>query len=204
MDVELWGQQFDASTDVHVFILALDVAAGSSGRNALSWQLDRARGGAVVGDHYAVHVGSVVDYRDEHVGPTLPYVKPRALKPWATVTQASESRRFSGRVFTPPFVAVRRTSRPGDPYRAVGAIVNTEGPVAVDNHLLVLTPRAGGIAACASLLDALKQKATNDWLNNRIRCRHLTVKAMRELPWSSGHPESPQETADDPQRLDNG
>jgi len=32
--------------------------------------------------------------------------------------------------------------------------------------------------------DALMvEHALNDWLNERIRCRHLTVKALQDLPW---------------------
>jgi hypothetical protein len=29
----------------------------------------------------------------------------------------------------------------------------------------------------------LKDPRTTTWLNERIRCRHLTVGAVRDLPW---------------------
>jgi hypothetical protein len=33
------------------------------------------------------------------------------------------------------------------------------------------------------LLRVLKSRKTDQWLNNRIRCRHLTVRSLNELPW---------------------
>jgi hypothetical protein len=78
---------------------------------------------------------------------------------------------------------VRRTSRPGDEHRAVATIVVCDRPVAVENHLLVCRPRDGSGTACQTLLDVLQRPETTSWLDRRICCRHLTVSAVRSIPW---------------------
>ena len=80
-------------------------------------------------------------------------------------------------------MVVRRTSRPGDKYRAVGTVIRGHGLVAVENHLLVLRPKDRTVASCDRLLAVLKDAAANEFLDRRIRCRHLTVSALRDLPW---------------------
>ena len=94
-----------------------------------------------------------------------------------------KNRRFEGRLFEAPFVAIPRTSRPSDADRARGALVTSAKPVAVDNHLLVARPLDGTVGRCADLLDVLQMPSTSDWLNNVIRCRHLTVGALASVPW---------------------
>jgi len=39
------------------------------------------------------------------------------------------------------------------------------------------------VKACRELLRSLKDERTTHWLDERIRCRHLTVAALDELPW---------------------
>jgi hypothetical protein len=58
----------------------------------------------------------------------------------------------------------------------------------VENHLIVLRPKDGTIGACREVLGILKDERTTRWLNERIRCRHLTVAALDELPWWCGVP----------------
>jgi hypothetical protein len=66
--------------------------------------------------------------------------------------------------------------------RAVATLVRGEGTVAIENHLIVLLPKDGRLKTCAKLLDSLKHENTTKWLNERIRCRHLTVSALSQLP----------------------
>jgi hypothetical protein len=180
------GECFDALTDVHVF--ATEMIVGLSGatrgqrwwKSARSWEAPVA---SIVEDRFEVRVGPVVPHRDPVDGPQLPYLHARGLPKWRSVAAGSEHRRYSGTTFVPPFVVVRRTSRPEDRYRAVGTIITGQGPVAVENHLLVLKPKTGLIADCRELLENLRAPETNVWLNERIRCRHLTVSALRMLPW---------------------
>jgi hypothetical protein len=92
------------------------------------------------------------------------------------------ARRFSGRCVEPPFVAVRRTSRPGEPTRARPAVVTGAEPVAVDNHLLVVRPHDGALDACHELAAWLRKPESTNWLDEHYRCRHLTVGALKSLP----------------------
>jgi hypothetical protein len=79
-------------------------------------------------------------------------------------------------------VVIRRTSRPGDAYRATATVIGGESPIAVENHLLVCEPKDRKLATCKKLMLQLKTDAVNKYLNGRIRCRHLTVQAIEELP----------------------
>lgn len=179
--LELYGQ-FDKWADVDVFIVELEVA-DSNGYSTSCWgqpvsiNVDRLK------DYCDVGVGPVVNYRDPHRGPWRPFVQSRDLPAWESLEQISTKRRYEGRVLKPPFVVVRRTSRVGDRHRAVGTIIDGDKPVAVENHLLALVPKSGTMKACRQILEVLKTPKTTHWLDQRIRCRHLTVSSVEELPW---------------------
>jgi hypothetical protein len=36
---------------------------------------------------------------------------------------------------------------------------------------------------CEKLVQVLRRESTTEWLNERIRCRHLTVSAVADIPW---------------------
>ena len=99
--------------------------------------------------------------------------------------QTLPHKRFQGTVFQPPFIVLRRTSRPDDIERAVGTIVLGDEPAVVENHLLVIRPHDCTQETCSRILTMLKDERTSQWLNGRIRCRHLTVSAINEIPWWS-------------------
>ena len=181
---------FDGLVDIDVFSLRIVAGDCEDEPNAVWWDsapLSPAHG--KVGDHFKVRVGPVIPFRHPHQGPCLPYIHARLIPIWDSFdTAKAETRQFAGTAYTPPFVAVRRTSRPGRGFRAPGTLVLGNNPVAVENHLLVLQPKDGTVHACRALLSNLENPATNCWLDNRIRCRHLTVSALTELPWwSTGH-----------------
>lgn len=178
-EIELWGQ-FDTDVDVDVFLLHLEAGSSSPTRSWLEAGDAQSR---TVSDLFEVSVGPVVDYRDPHEGQIYPFVRPRGLAKWETVTEVQEQRLFSRRAIEPPFVVVRRTSRPGDTHRAVATIIDTRSPVAVENHMIVLRPRSGNRAHCQDLMRLLRTSEASAWLDERIRCRHLTVSALEELPW---------------------
>lgn len=138
---------------------------------------------AGVGRRFTVHVGPVVPHRHAETGPLVPYVHARSLPPWRECADITESRRFNGRLFRPPFVAVRRTSGPDDKKRAVASLVLSDEPVAVENHLLVLLPGDGTASACRQLVARLRSARTDDWINRRLRCRHLTTAVLADMPW---------------------
>ena len=78
--------------------------------------------GPVLSDLFEVWVGPVVDFRDANKGPWRPYVVAKSLPMWCEVPTVGRRRRFNKRVFTPPFVVVRRMSRPGDTHRVVATL----------------------------------------------------------------------------------
>lgn len=82
-------------------------------------------------------------------------------------------------------MVIRRTSSPKDKYRASGAIISGKELVAVENHLIIIKPKNNTVKACNELLDLLKSESTNSFLNSRIRCRHLTVSAVKNIPYAN-------------------
>jgi hypothetical protein len=171
---------FDRCTDVDVFTARFEIPGGGL---ACDWGAPPKTANGTVSDQFEVRVGPVVPYRHHHEGPWLPYAHARGLPRWGRVTDLSERIRSNERPFRPPFVLVRRTSRPGDRFRAVGTIVTGKQNVAVENHLLVALPKDKTLRSCQALLTVLQHPASSDWLNQRICCRHLTVSALGEVPW---------------------
>lgn len=174
--------RFDNDTDVDVFILHF--LTGKPG-NSNEWykETPSPKKGQSIGEYFDVHVGAVVPHRNPEKGMEFPYIHARTALAWQTIDTIDERVKFSGTVFDPPFVIVHRTSSPSDKARCVASIVNTRSKVAVENHLLVLSPKRNDMASCKKLLNVLRNSKTNRWLNIRIRCRHLTTSSLSELPW---------------------
>jgi hypothetical protein len=181
MEITTHGQ-FDDWTDVHVFLLKLIKNPDKKASKVIWWKQVKQSYRGKVGDYFDVHVGPVVPHRDPKKGPSLAYIHARTIPAWGTVNRINERRRFSGTSLRPPFVAVRRTSRPGDS-RAIATVITGKRKVAVENHIIVLFPRTKSIGDCRKLLQVLKSPQTDRWLNKRIRCRHLTVGALKDAPW---------------------
>lgn len=181
--VQVYGA-FDSWADVDVFILRLVVGEPILAHTTPWWRPPQHQPHDRVNDHFSVHVGSVVPHRHPKLGHWHPYVCARLLPAWTAFSaERGPRRRFKGRTFMPPFVAVRRTSSPSDRQRAAGTIVVGDRPVAVENHLLVLVPADRSLARCEQVIAVLRDERTNQWLDERIRCRHLTVTALKDLPW---------------------
>ena len=178
---------FDLWTDVDVFILRLTVGRQDV-VSAEEWWKSNEKvqvSAKRFGDLFEVRVGPVVPHRDPHLGHWFPFIHAHDLPAWKTVNtdEISSHRRFSGTKYTPPFLVVRRTSRPGDKNRAVGTVIRGKRSVAVENHLVVLKPKDGLLRTCRNALEKLHCSDTDVWLNERIRCRHLTVPSIGEIPW---------------------
>ena len=170
--------RFDEFADVNVFTLFMRVG----GKGSLAQWFPPAEQ-QTVGSSFEVSVGSVVPHRNPLSGPLVRFAHAKALPRWQVIRALKESRRFSGRLHQPPFVAIRRTSSPADNRRAVASVIVGKRPVAVENHLIVATPRHGGVAACKRLMDYLDSDVVDRWLNERISCRHLTVSSISSLPY---------------------
>jgi hypothetical protein len=173
---------FDDVADVDVFLLHATRVERIEETLGL-WPSESLTVGKTVSDYFDVHVGRVVPQRDPKRGPEHPYIHPRGLTPWVKMTSFPERIHHEGMTYKPPFVAVRRTSRPGHQYRATATIISGSEPVSVENHLIVCQPKDGSLRMCKALMSQLKTRMTNDFLDERIRCRHLTVSSVEEIPF---------------------
>jgi hypothetical protein len=173
---------FDNTADVDVFLLRAVRRDVAQPRKSNRWTKAPVRKVKTVSDFFHVHVGRVVPHRDPETGENHPYIHPRCIPTWRIVRTFLENRRHAGLVYAPPFVAIRRTSRPGHPYRAAATIIAGTNPVAVENHLIVCEPKDGTLKSCKNLMRELKTEAVNQFLDARIRCRHLTVRAVASIP----------------------
>ncbi|HHX7339332.1 TPA: N-6 DNA methylase [Enterobacter roggenkampii] len=177
---EIFGR-FNNKTDVDVFILYGKIERESA--KDILWNSNRSSSPhKVLSDDFDICVGSLVAYRDPCSGNLYPYIHPKTAPAWSTLEEFHEFRYYSGRVYQPPFLVIRRTSSPADRYRAVATLIKGNAPVAVENHMLVVIPKKGGVKSCLKLMRILKSDATNDFLNNHIRLRHLTVEVLKKIP----------------------
>ena len=181
LSVKPYGQ-FDAWTDIDVFILSGVIEQTAVRDAATEWW--HPTNGEQLGDKFDIHVGPVVPHRDQEPGNSYAYLRARDI-PLGGEFDASQAERrgFQKRLFQPPFVVVRRTSRPGDRARGMGTVIRGTESVLVENHLIVLKPKDGSLDACRRMVHMLDSKRARTWLDNRIRCRHLTVRVLGEMPW---------------------
>jgi SAM-dependent methyltransferase len=170
--------QFSAHADVDVFIQHF-IKRNARVANPISTVPEQ----RTIGDFFTVAVGAVVPHRDPVEGPRLAFLHPKNAPIWSEMRRISETRKFDGRSFTPPFVVVRRTSRPGDRHRASATLVLGARKVAVENHLLVLSPKDETVESCRSLIQVLRGKDTDTFLDEVMRCRHLTTSSVASVPW---------------------
>lgn len=176
--------RFDKDTDVDVFIFYCIV--NKKGNYTVSWPDHVPKLGKntkTLSDDYEIHVGTIVPHRDTNTGINYPYIHAKSATSWQTIDHLNETRYSENKAFNTPFVVVHRTSSPSDKCRCVASIVSVTGKVAVENHLLVLLPKDGSLNSCKKLLSSLRNPNTTKWVNKRIKCRHLTVSALRELPY---------------------
>jgi len=180
--LDIYGS-FDPQVDVDVFVLHLLVRGDPAADNSESWWHDSSLETSRFSDYFRISVGPVVPHRHAEEGEEVAYLCAHRTIPWRTIRAGELLRRFSGRTVRPPFLVVRRTSSPSDAIRAVGTIITGDLRVAVENHLLILEPADGSLERCERALEILHDTRTTDWLNERIRCRHLTVGAVASIPW---------------------
>jgi hypothetical protein len=174
--------QFDRWTDVDVFLLS--GTAGPNTTPAIWWRAPSIdEHAATVADFFEVRVGTVVPHRDPKVGRDRPYLRANDLPQDGEHRPGGVRLAHSGRSFTPPLVVVRRTSRPDQSRsRVIATLVRGRESVYVENHLVVLRPHDHTVRSCQRLIETLLAPQTTEWLDQRLRCRHLTVRALREIP----------------------
>lgn len=179
--VEVWGR-FNRKTDVDVFVISGILSAEM---DQILWHQPVTQY-QTISDFFTVRIGPLVAYRDPEEGNEYPYFYPKNCPQWTTIETALETRRFKGLVLKPPFVVIKRTSSPTDKYRASATLINLPEPVAIENHMIIAQPKDGKVTTCKTLLRILKSQQTNDFLNSRIRLRHLTVGVVKDIPFTEG------------------
>jgi hypothetical protein len=171
---------FDRWTDIDVFQLTLRRGKGAHGR--CKWQAAEPRQ-HVLGAFATVRVGSVVPHRTPLDAPVaLPYLHVRNAPRFGAIEAATERSRHAAPSIDGPFVVIRRTSSPKDRQRLVWTLVKHVGPMRVENHLIVLKPNSNDLQGCDRIIQVLQSPAASATLNGGMRCRHLTVGAIRNLP----------------------
>lgn len=175
---DIWGA-FNKKTLVDVFLLY--GVKNNQNLKKISWFKEESSL-QTISDGYDVCVGPLVAYRTPEEGDLHPYFHMRNTLSWETITSISEKRRFTGKVIPSPFILVKRTSSASDRQRVKATIINISEASAIENHMIVIKPKSGKLSDCKALLKVLKSNKTNDFLNDRIRLRHLTVSAIKEIP----------------------
>lgn len=173
---------FDAATDVDVFLLAGRTGNAGPYRGTANWLPVTPK--SQLGDLCRVRIGPVVANRDPHRGPWRLYVEARDIGGDGEISP-TRHRRFLGTVFDPPFVVVGRTNRAdrssGRP-RLRATVVRGLEPIAVENHLVALLPKQKSLRSCRDIAHLVQTDIASDFMDRRLRCRHLTVSALKELP----------------------
>lgn len=173
--------RFDKKTDVDTFILSGIKALNNSDH---SWLETKKTKRDIVEEFFNISVGSVVPHRDKEEGEKHPFLCVKNSPKWEELFSENIKlfREYTGRLVKPPFIVIRRTSSPADRFRAVSTLIKGSEKVAVENHLIIVEPKTGDVRDCEVLLKTLRSERTNNYLNDRIRCRHLTVGAVKEIP----------------------
>jgi hypothetical protein len=157
------------------------------------WRPDTSTGG-LLEDIAEVSAGDVVPHRhlaEDFVAPEgdkvreVGYLTIHTLPSGAELHTSSETVRFHGRTHQGPFAVLRRTSAPSrraGTARVRAALYTGAAPVAVENHLIVVKLRSGSVDDLRNLTKAMCSDAVTEWLDDRLRVRHLTVTAIRQMP----------------------
>lgn len=178
--------QFADDADIHCFVLRGTVTT-KLGR----WRRPRRSSKAVLSDQAVLRVGAVVPHRDPQTGNVARALDARLLRSAQLTTAKPDdscptlqlsclpSQARSSPPFMAPFVAIPRTSRPGESPRLRAVAVLGAGLVHVENHVIVVHPHGGNPQEFAA---ALRSAAVDRWVDKRIRMRHLPVGILKHLP----------------------
>jgi len=176
--------RFDEQTDVDVFVLHLVKDGSKKNKLTSSWILTDKKQLAnktEASQSFKVSVGAYVPFRAKKSDPLVDYLCVADAIPDGEVF-ASNKCHFDGTLHSTPFVVIRRTSNPSDPRRVIPTLIEGPAKVAIENHLIVLSPLDGTLASCRKLMKSLKNPEIDKWMNNAIRCRHLTTAIVKKLP----------------------
>jgi len=167
--------RFDKKTDIDVFTISLTLTVEKKKRAHESQ--------TKIEDVFDVHVGPVVPHRDSQEGKEFYFLYTKNLPPWGEIKTSRERVKSTRTTYKGPFIAIRRTSSPTDKYRCIATLISSKKSFAVENHVILLLPKDKKQQTCRALLPFLHSEKCNEIVNKNIRCRHLTVKVIKELPY---------------------
>ena len=178
-DIQVFGR-FDNKTNVDVFLLF-----GEKNNNSnLVFYKNIHKNVSTLVDYFDIKIGPVVQYRDKENGILSPFITPRMINSNSIVNIDNylHERKYSCKLYYPPFLVVKRTSAPSDKIRAKSTIILGNKPVLVDNHFIIIKSKKDDINDYHKLLELLISNETTQFLNKNIRCRHLTAHIIKMIP----------------------
>lgn len=185
---DVWLESDSMASEIRRAV-PLQAVAASKPDGAARWATEatsvRSQAFGTVGGCFTARVGSVVPRRTPGTVSRAPFVTARAMQPWISIDQVESEAPMANRFDSGRFVVVRRTSSPRDGQRIRANLATDTRAIGVENSHMVLARLIGGVAACHRLMANLFDPRTNEYVNDRIRCRHLTVDSVRGMPrWS--------------------
>jgi hypothetical protein len=182
LECEIIGK-FDKYTDVDVFFYYLTKSICSKNTTVSKVGITNSKKQILLSDIFDIHVGTVVPHRDKEEGREYKYLTAKDLNQVNSDGFSYPLKKTISATFSPPFVVVKRTSSPSDKPRAKATMILGESSIALENHLIVLLPKDGSTESCLKLVKLLHSSETDKLLNERIRCRHLTVSSLGGIQW---------------------
>ncbi len=178
-EIKSYGQ-FDRNTNVDVFLLI----GGKNSITGCDFNIPNSENSLTISDFFKVSVGPVVQHRSKEDGSLYPFITPKMIKSNNIVNtdDSIDKRKFIATLYEPPFLVIKRTSSPSDKIRAKACLVLGSTPVLVDNHFIIVKSINDDIAIYKKLLIFLQSTDISQYLNNNIRCRHLTTKVIKKIP----------------------
>jgi hypothetical protein len=177
LEIDQCGR-FDRDTDVDVFILHI---VKSNNPVGLTFYKDEKHPN-ILSDFFEICIGSVVPHRDPEIGPICKFLHVKNAPAEKVVNKILEKKNYFGKTFKAPFLTIHRTSSPSDKKRCKVTVVDTKGAIAIENHLIVLKPKDNSLETCLKFQQLLSSDKTTRWLNKHIRCRHLTIASVKNIP----------------------
>jgi hypothetical protein len=174
---------FGIQADIDVAILAAVTRKSTNEKKSAEKETIQVK---KVGDFFDVSVGPVVPHRTPITGQRYGYLTAKNAVVGKEISSPVEFANYACRLERGPLVIVRRTSSPSDKKRARSTLVTFSKELLVENHLLILKPKDKKVSTCRALLRVLEDQSSDVWLNDFIRCRHLTVGSLKQLPWING------------------
>ena len=171
---KIYGR-FDKQTDVDVFLISNQKLPPVISKHRKS--------NNTVSRYFEVHVGSIVPHRDPVAGEEHYYLTAK------NTPRAGELKKFEGKIkslkqaIKGPFLVIKRTSSPSDTVRCATTFINSKKSFYIENHLIVLLPRDKSAETCRKALDFFNSDKCTNLINKTIRCRHLTVSSINNLPY---------------------